>query len=315
MTWQRIDENTYIDDTLVTCAEYQLFIDEMREQGKYYQPDHWTSYQYPAGQARDPILGVRHSDAIEFCEWLTQREGDELCFRLPNMKETRPYSLSNQEQQVFGFWIRSIKDKANFVIIDDLLTNPRKIQSTVFKDLEFRYKRASDLGAVGDQVIHDWAFDISVVISRLLSRDLNTGKDRMTNIDEVLDRLIYPNFNKFYTYSITDLEKNRTEQIYINNLTVDRIFKEAANKISESIIYNAISLDLSYAVDAAPTIDRDLYNCISTIFAGKLIKPKDVLPIASLSQKLIIDLFTLQERIAGRSPAFEGIRLVKEWIR
>ena len=27
---QRIDENTYIDDTLVTCAEYQLFIDEMR---------------------------------------------------------------------------------------------------------------------------------------------------------------------------------------------------------------------------------------------------------------------------------------------
>ena len=29
MTWHRIDEKTYIDDTLVTCAEYQLFIDEM----------------------------------------------------------------------------------------------------------------------------------------------------------------------------------------------------------------------------------------------------------------------------------------------
>lgn len=26
---QRIDENTFIDDTLVTCVEYQLIIDEM----------------------------------------------------------------------------------------------------------------------------------------------------------------------------------------------------------------------------------------------------------------------------------------------
>jgi hypothetical protein len=61
MSWQRIDENIYIDDTLVTCVEYQLFVDEMREQGKYYQPDHWTSYQFPKGLARESILGVRRS--------------------------------------------------------------------------------------------------------------------------------------------------------------------------------------------------------------------------------------------------------------
>ena len=30
---------------------------------------------------------------------------------------------------------------------------------------------------------------------------------------------------------------------------------------------------------------------------------------------IYVDLLTLQERIAGRSPAFEGIRLVKERIR
>jgi hypothetical protein len=30
---------------------------------------------------------------------------------------------------------------------------------------------------------------------------------------------------------------------------------------------------------------------------------------------IFIDLYTLQERIAGRSPAFEGIRLVKERVR
>jgi len=30
---------------------------------------------------------------------------------------------------------------------------------------------------------------------------------------------------------------------------------------------------------------------------------------------LFIDIYTLQERIAGRSPVFEGIRIVKERVR
>src|SRR5512139_314318 len=84
---QRIDENTYIDDTLVTCAEYQLFIDEMREQGKYYQPDHWTSYQFLEGKAREPILGMRPSDAVAFCEWLTDHQNGEWNYRIPSSRE------------------------------------------------------------------------------------------------------------------------------------------------------------------------------------------------------------------------------------
>ena len=91
MTWQRIDENTYIDDTLVTCAEYQLFIDEMREQGKYYQPDHWISYQFQEGTGREPILGARHADAIAFCDWLTIRDRMGWRYRLPSMSEARIY--------------------------------------------------------------------------------------------------------------------------------------------------------------------------------------------------------------------------------
>ena len=69
MTWQRIDETTYIDDTLVTCAEYQLFIDEMREQHKYFFPDHWILPRFSDGRGMYPILGVRFSDACEFCKW------------------------------------------------------------------------------------------------------------------------------------------------------------------------------------------------------------------------------------------------------
>ena len=36
----RLDENRYIDDSLVTNAEYQLFLDERRYAGEYFQPDH-----------------------------------------------------------------------------------------------------------------------------------------------------------------------------------------------------------------------------------------------------------------------------------
>lgn len=104
MTWHRIDENTYIDDTLVTCAEYQLFIDEMREQGKYYQPDHWTSYQFPEGRAREPVLGVRFHDAEEFCDWLSERE-QKWYFRLPFQVEAVNFPPCQYDQAPIGYWI------------------------------------------------------------------------------------------------------------------------------------------------------------------------------------------------------------------
>src|SRR5512145_3354714 len=105
MTWQRIDENTYIDNTLVTCAEYQLFIDEMREQGKYYQPDHWTSYEFLKGKAKEPVLGVRYSDALSFCAWMVEREDGEWSYRLPALIEADQYPLKYYFQIQIGYWV------------------------------------------------------------------------------------------------------------------------------------------------------------------------------------------------------------------
>src|SRR6266508_5309967 len=102
---QRIDENTYIDETLVTCAEYQLFIDEMLEQDKYYQPDHWNSYQFQEGQARKPILGVRYSDAIAFCEWLTRRGEGKWKYRLPTQEEANIFPVKSIGISPLGYWI------------------------------------------------------------------------------------------------------------------------------------------------------------------------------------------------------------------
>src|SRR5260370_10148976 len=83
----QVKENVYCDKKLVTCAEYQLFLDDQRAVGKYHQPDHWPKAQFAPGQALTPVVGVRPSDAQAFCSWLTQREQALWQYRLPKRGE------------------------------------------------------------------------------------------------------------------------------------------------------------------------------------------------------------------------------------
>gem|GEM_PF-5410926 len=76
-----------IDPDFLTCAEYQLFLDETRLRGRTHHPDHWADLQYPRGQAGDPVLGMKGEDAAAFCAWLTERYGSDSRFRLPKFDE------------------------------------------------------------------------------------------------------------------------------------------------------------------------------------------------------------------------------------
>lgn len=86
---QRINNYQEIDLDYLTCAEYQLFLDEKCLQGEYYHPDYWVSDTFPKGSANAPICGMCAEDAQEFCRWLTRREGDPWNYRLPTAKEAR----------------------------------------------------------------------------------------------------------------------------------------------------------------------------------------------------------------------------------
>jgi predicted nucleic acid-binding Zn-ribbon protein len=98
----RIDDNVAIDMSYITCAEYQLFIDEKRESGEERQPDHWESYIFPSKDARKPITGVRASDAEAFCEWLTHRYSlPGFRYRLPILSEAEEHRAT--EKQI-GCW-------------------------------------------------------------------------------------------------------------------------------------------------------------------------------------------------------------------
>ncbi|MBE9041161.1 SUMF1/EgtB/PvdO family nonheme iron enzyme [Oscillatoriales cyanobacterium LEGE 11467] len=99
-----LDANLGIDSSYITCEEYQLFLDEERAVGKYYQPDSWTTEKYPAGEANQPVLGVRASDAEAFCEWLTQKYARwRVRFRLPTPAEAQAHPIPERH---IGYWCK-----------------------------------------------------------------------------------------------------------------------------------------------------------------------------------------------------------------
>ncbi|HXQ38331.1 MAG TPA: NACHT domain-containing protein, partial [Anaerolineales bacterium] len=98
----RIDENVEIDTSYISCAEYQLFIDQKRKEDRYYQPDHWFGYRYPEGTSSAPITGIRATDAMDFCEWLNSRYvSREYRYRIPSMEEVEANPGANSE---VGCW-------------------------------------------------------------------------------------------------------------------------------------------------------------------------------------------------------------------
>jgi hypothetical protein len=87
-----VDHLLEIDLEYITCAEYQLFLDDCRGNGLYRQPDHWSSFTFPPGEAFTPVKGIRASDAIDFCEWLSSHLGGGIKIRLPQIDEANRYA-------------------------------------------------------------------------------------------------------------------------------------------------------------------------------------------------------------------------------
>jgi len=244
---QRIDESTYIDDTLVTCAEYQLFIDEMREQGKYYQPDHWNLIQFPVGQALGPITGVRFNDVKEFCKWLTERESGEWKFRLPMPREIELSPNIQTEQLPLGYWCNGdFENDHKFIWVGAIPSNPRGFVYDIRQHFGFDHKIDTTIPL---DIDHHIAFGITgtstVEFARIYVQDHTGARDRALGV-----------------------ARRRTRDLIIADTT---------------------------------EMNRKRYGLnLKNIHAHLM---------------FLVDIITLQERIAGRSPSFEGIRLVKERIR
>lgn len=106
-TLQRIDDQRAIDLTYLTCAEYQLFLDDEAAEGNYHQPDHWVDQRFAKGEALKPVKGIRPKDAEAFCRWLTQRQGGNVRYRLPFQDEARQHQARHNNEEKLAGWCRS----------------------------------------------------------------------------------------------------------------------------------------------------------------------------------------------------------------
>jgi predicted NACHT family NTPase len=110
----RINEELEIDNSYITCAEYQLFLDETRERC---QPQYWRSNRFPAGDAKKTITDISWENAHRFCVWLGKwyrtRLGNQLSemadhYRLPLEKEINQYFI-NDDHRFKDSGIRLVK--------------------------------------------------------------------------------------------------------------------------------------------------------------------------------------------------------------
>jgi NACHT domain len=101
-----IDANRSIDGSTISCAEYQLFIDERLVIGHYHQPYHWNNTSFPKNSGNQTITGISAVDALHFCDWLTEYYAiDGFQFRLPTVQEEQEFIEEfTEHQQPLGCW-------------------------------------------------------------------------------------------------------------------------------------------------------------------------------------------------------------------
>jgi hypothetical protein len=90
----RINEELEIDNSYITCAEYQLFLDETGA----------SSQRFPVGNAKKTMTGISWENALRFCAWLGKwyrsRLGNQLSemavhYRLPFKEEINQSSIND----------------------------------------------------------------------------------------------------------------------------------------------------------------------------------------------------------------------------
>jgi len=174
----RVSEDKYIDPIPITHAEYQIFLDQQRVRGKYHQPDHWLAYQFPEGQGRKPVVGVRLSDAVAFCEWLTQREVGPWLYRLPRKGELAENigggAPENGAETGVGYWCVS-GDESWLVISKDQNAGPTMawLSEWIYADSNRARAHVLDLA-------RDFKLDVSVGLPRTHPRLSSTDIDIRT---------------------------------------------------------------------------------------------------------------------------------------
>jgi formylglycine-generating enzyme required for sulfatase activity/Cdc6-like AAA superfamily ATPase len=90
----------------VTNIEYQAFVQDTKAS----PPSHWEGPQYPEGTGDHPVVLVRWSEAIAYCEWLSEATGRP--YRLPTEAEWEK-AARGEDGRIFPWGNKWEKGKCN----------------------------------------------------------------------------------------------------------------------------------------------------------------------------------------------------------
>ncbi|MCK4452113.1 MAG: SUMF1/EgtB/PvdO family nonheme iron enzyme, partial [Anaerolineae bacterium] len=193
----RVSEDKYIGPKPITHAEYQLFLDEQRARGKYYQPDHWLAYRFAEGEGHKPVVGVRPSDAVAFCEWLTERETGPWRYRLPERGEIEADGVGAvfEDEGGIGYWCAS--GEISWLAVSNVVQSGftrellyEKIAADIVRALDLNRDRALDRDLDLDRALDNalyYAFDRARSDDLRFNLDLDRALDRALDIDIDID--------------------------------------------------------------------------------------------------------------------------------
>lgn len=313
----RIDDNTYIDTSLITCAEYQLFLDEMCARETYCQPDDWKSYKFPEGLANDSVLGVRPSDAFDFCEWLTQREGKTWRYRIPSPEESILYPLNHLKNSRSGYWVVPspaspatlwrTSSSEDFIFTLDL-TRDRSVAQTFALDAN-----RSLIGSINPAENPEQACSFSRALALIREGDSNLVKaiDRILVRDQGKERFSTINFDLAMATSleqirirVTDIARSRT-----NELTILRI--NDINLMSDIDLKRDLQLAKSLVYAREQSLRRVFHSMNEKIELLRIQEVDvDLLLLGYID--VALNILILQLRRTGVSMPIESVRIVKE---
>ena len=305
----RIDENVEIDMSYITCAEYQLFIDEKLKADEHRQPDHWKSYRFPPGDAQKPITGVRSSDAEEFCEWLTQQQSAPIFkYRLPTVAEVEEHPVTEKqlgcwcfdgEQRILAGIETGQQQTWQQKLAKVLVLNP-DLKLNLYLNLNRDLKLNLNL-----YLNRDLNLDLYLYLNLDLNLDLNPDLNRVLNrgLNRVLYRVLYRDnyrdLNRDLEGQFEAIEAGKASNfllLYFPLVPVIVIYHflsaayEAISKNKTAL--NTINLSRQESEDLSRKY-LDNFNKIYPVY---------------------VYLVLLDERQAGRIPAWESIRIVRERV-
>jgi hypothetical protein len=309
------NQKVVLDNSLITCVEYQLFINHQSNLGENRQPYHWNSNRFPSGNATDPITGIRASDAKEFCEWLTQwTEEIGFEYRIPTLAEVEESPIFNQS---VGYWCHHNQENLIAGInAEEWSILEQKLGDLIAADpsshvIENRNKNL-DFTRI---LAHDLDLDLALNTARETAHNLSLELGQNTLLNRSLDSVI----TQSYTRALID-----------RNLSINYI-KDLARTLESALQLSPNpELDLPEIGSYLLLVSGFWYRL--AIFYQNILSDSQQLKQQKLNQKSCQDLiqkFTqkgdeafnlyvffllIEERRTGNMSAWEGIRIVRQKI-